>query len=53
MKKLFEIPKAEILKLCAEDVVCTSGLGGIEDEMNAGNGAGIEPKDPFNAGNDD
>lgn len=49
MKKLFEIPKAEILKLCAEDVVCASV--GI-DEITDG-GAGIEPKDPFNPGNDD
>lgn len=48
MKKLFEIPKAEILKLCAEDVVCASV--GI-DEITDG-GEGIDGG-TFNPGNDD
>ena len=47
MKKLFEIPKAEILKLSAEDVVCTSGLELEPDEITDG-GNGITPDTPFN-----
>lgn len=50
MKKLFEIPQAEILKISAEDVVYTSGL--TPDDLE-NSGAGIEGTDPFNPGNDD
>ena len=41
MKKLFEIPEAEILKLSAEDVVYTSGAAGKKDELYA-TGEGID-----------
>lgn len=48
MKKLFEVPEAEILKLSVGDVVCASRG---EDEITNG-GNGIEGE-PFNPGNDD
>lgn len=47
MKKLFEIPEAEILNLSVVDVVCTSGM----DEITDG-GPGIAGG-PFDPGNED
>lgn len=51
MKKLFEIPQAEILKLSAEDVVYTSGLTLTPDDLENG-GAGISGGD-FTIDNED
>lgn len=48
MKKLFEVPEAEILKLSVGDVVCASRG---EDEMTTG-GTGMDGG-PFDPGNDD
>lgn len=48
MKKLFEVPEAEILKLSVGDVVCASGM----DEITDG-GDGIAPTNPFDPGTDD
>ena len=51
MRKLFEIPEAEILKLSAEDVVYTSGLELTPDDIISG-GGGVDGG-VFNPGNDD
>lgn len=48
MKKLFEIPEAEILKLSAEDVVYTSGVEGKKDELDITGSGAVGTFDPGN-----